>query len=175
MNKLKIKKMKTVDIPSCARVIRKGFYTVANEFHLTIDNCKTNGAFIKSNKLLQEKSKGTEFFYLSYKMKKIGFMGIKQVDSKAYEIQKITILPKYRHNGFGAILLNYAIEYAENRNAEFINVNIINENLKLKQWYLNNGFKFLYTEKFDTLPFIVGYMSYKNRKRQLTLVVFFIV
>lgn len=161
---LKIKKMRILDIPICAKVIRKGFYTVANEFQLTVDNCKTNGAFIKSNKLFQEKLDGTQFFYLSYNMKKIGFMGIKQVGDKIYEIQKITILPKYRHNGFGTILLNYAIKYAKELNAELVNVSIINENLILKQWYLNNGFKFLYTKKYDSLPFIVGYMSYKIEK-----------
>lgn len=156
--------MKLIDIPFCAKVIRNGFSTVANDFHLTKENCRTNGAFINSNKLLQEKLNGTQFYYLSYNMKKIGFVGIKQIENKVYEIQKITILPKYRHNGFGVILLNHAIKYAKKHDAELINVNIINDNLKLKHWYLNNGFRFLYSRKIETLPFIVGYMTYRIEK-----------
>ena len=48
----------------CAEVIRESFLTVANDFGLTPENCPTNGAFLKTERLAAELEKGNRMYGL---------------------------------------------------------------------------------------------------------------
>jgi len=147
------------EIDRAVKVIREGFKTVAEDFGLTIDNCPTNGAFIHINSLKKWKSQGKAMYGLFIGSKMIGFLELDRKDTGVYELEKLTILPVYRHMGYGRILLSFAKEKAKELGAKKLCIGIIEENSVLKNWYSENGFVHTGTKKFDTLPFTVGFME----------------
>ena len=57
MSEYMIKEITDNELVKAASVIREGFQTVAQEFGLTVENCATNGAFIKKERLIIDKAK----------------------------------------------------------------------------------------------------------------------
>jgi ribosomal protein S18 acetylase RimI-like enzyme len=157
--KYEIKEVIKDELEQCADVIRKSFGTVAEEFKLTVENCPTNGAFIKIERLIADKEKGNLMYGLFNDKHMIGFMQLGMKNLKQYELRKVAILPEYRHFGYGRQLLNYARNKVQELGGKEIIISIIEENEILKEWYLKNGFIHVGTQKLDFLPFMVGYMK----------------
>lgn len=59
----------------------------------------------------------------------------------------------------GKELINHAFSYAKNLGCKQMNIGIVEENIKLKQWYEFYGAKHIGTKKFDFFPFTCGYMK----------------
>ncbi len=156
-----IRDIQDSDFDKCVSVIRTSFLTVAEEFGLTEENCATNGAFIKRERLVYEKENGTLMFVACLFDEVIGFIGIKSKDNHIFEIEKLGVLPQYRHLGYGKLLLDFAKDKAILLGANKITIGIIEENLRLKKWYQSYGFKSTGTKIFPHLPFTVGFMEMK--------------
>lgn len=156
-----IRRVRYDELDSCADVIRRSFDTVAKEFGLTAENCPTNGAFLKTERLVAEMNQGAYLYGLYCTGALIGFMGLKDKGEGAFELEKLAVLPAYRHNGGGEKLLAYACGEAANMGANRIQIGIIEENTRLKAWYLNHGFAHTGTACFAHLPFTVGFMEKK--------------
>ena len=155
-----IREVLSDELDACAEVIRLGFGTVARDFGLTAQNCPTNGAFIKAERLVADKNKGCRMYVLLAGDTIAGFMELEQKSAEFFILEKITVLPEYRHHGYGKKLLDHAKSKVKELGGKTIGVGIIEGNTVLKQWYLQNGFVHTGTKKFDTLPFIVGFMEY---------------
>lgn len=140
-------------------VIRRAFLTVANEFNLTEENCPTNGAFIKIGKLREMKEKGIAMFGLSVNNEQVGFVAIEKANDEVFYIEKLAVLPKFRHNGFGRKLMDFAFGYVKNNNGKKVSIAIINENKILKDWYADYGFTETMVKEFAHLPFKVCFME----------------
>lgn len=154
-----IKEITRMDLPECVPVIQKGFGTVAIEFGLTRENCPTNGAFIGLDRLETDFQKGNLMFGLYDDVELVGFMQLEQLQDRRVAMEKITVLPKFRHNGYGKALLSHAISVAAGMGAKLLTIGIIEENTVLKNWYAKNGFAHTGIKKFDHLPFTVGFME----------------
>ena len=68
-------------------------------------------------------------------------------------------MPSYRHKGIGEKLLEHAFQIAQELNCNKLNIGIVEENVKLKEWYKSFGFVHTGTKKFDFFPFTCGYME----------------
>jgi ribosomal protein S18 acetylase RimI-like enzyme len=161
MENIIIRRMQEDEIEWCAAVIRKGFGTVARSFGLTIENCPTNGAFMKTERLKEDWEKGKDMYVLLSDNLIIGFMELEKKEESRVELQKLTVLLKYRHYGYGRRLIEYAKQRAKELDAEAMTIGIIEENTVLKDWYLKNGFLHNGTHVFEHLPFTVGFLSMK--------------
>lgn len=154
-----ILEMQLSDIDICAEVIRRSFLTVARDFGLTQENCPTNGAFIQPSRLLSDRQKGAFMYKLVEDNTIIGFMSLVPKDACAVELEKLAVLPEYRHGGYGKILLQYAREKSLSLGFRKITIGIIEENTRLKKWYSDFGFIHTGTKNFPHLPFTVGFME----------------
>lgn len=143
----------------CAEVIRESFLTVAKDFGLTTENCPTNGAFIQPERLAADLQKGNRMYGLYREEDMIGFMQIEQGKEGAFILEKLAVLPACRHDGCGKMLLDFAIETSRSLGGNKLLAAIIEENVVLKQWYLNNGFVHTGIKKFEHLPFTVGFLE----------------
>lgn len=159
MTEYYIRKIRLEEIDSCAKVIRQSFLTVAEEFGLTIENCPTNGAFIKKERLLSDFNAGINMYGLYLDEDLIGFMELWQKEEGAFELGKLSVLPRHRHKGGGAMLIDFAQKEVSETGGNKIKVGIIENNLRLKKWYLKNGFIHTGTFKFPHLPFTSGFME----------------
>lgn len=154
-----IRKVREEQLEECAALIRCGFGTVAEQFGLTEDNCPTNGAFLKRERLVEDRAKGNEMFGLFYENCMAGFMELEIKENGLYYLEKLVVLPQYRHMGFGVQLLDYAKVKVQEFGGNKIGIGIIEENTVLKNWYLNYGFQPTGARKFAHLPFTVGFME----------------
>ena len=147
------------ELEECASVIRAGFLTVAEEFGITRENVPTNGAFIQKERLFEERAKGHIMYAAVQGSKIIGYMQLEKSNPELYFLQKLVVLPQYRHCGVGRALLDYAKEKVTEWEGNKISIGIIEENTVLKNWYLSSGFETTATRKFEHLPFTVGFME----------------
>ncbi len=146
-------------LPVALEIIHKSFATVADEFHLTNENCPGHTAFMTLDKLQNSfKSGNRMFLYYSCSIP-VGLFSLKQIDCETWELDHLSVLPEYRHCGIGKDLLDYAEETVHEQNGKLLKIGIMEENERLIQWYIKNGFVSTSTKRFEHLPFTVGFME----------------
>jgi ribosomal protein S18 acetylase RimI-like enzyme len=148
-----------VGISDSARVIRNSFRTVVKEFNLTRENCPTHPSFITVRQLTELKEKGLNLFGGFIRETQVGFVALEKAEEALYYMEKLAVLPDYRHHGYGQKLVEFAVEYVRNHNGKKISIATIDEHTILKDWYKTLGFKEVSTRKFNHLPFTVCYME----------------
>ncbi len=158
---LEIRKLnKEKELNDLLVVIQESFLTVAKDFNLTKENAPTNPAFITMDKLVEAIGNKLDFYVAAENNRIVGCIGIQPgKKEKEYYIERLAVLPEYRHFGYGKKLLDKAIDEIRKRNARYISIGIINENKVLKEWYSKNGFIEYETKKYDHLPFTVCLMG----------------
>lgn len=155
-----IQPVRTDELDRCAEVIRESFLTVARDFGLTTENCPTNGAFIRKERLEADLAKGNRMYGLVRGGDMIGFMQLETGREGAIILEKLAVLPDCRHLGCGKTLLDFAKETARSLGGVKLLAAIIEENTVLKQWYIGHGFIHTGTKKFEHLPFTVGFLHF---------------
>ena len=153
------------DLDTCTHIVRDSFITVADEFNLTPSNCPTNPAFIDPDHLLKLQADNRELYLVSYGGKPAGFVAIERSINEPgiFYIEKVCVLPEFRHLGMGTKIMGFAMERIKDREGTQASVAIIDENVQLKNWYKGLGFEVTGIKKFDHLPFTVGFMKKKLR------------
>ncbi len=149
----------TKEIKDAVPIIQFSFKTVADDFDLTFDNCPSHPSFITYEKLSDLKKKGLIFIGLFIDDLQIGFIAIEKVNNDLFYIEKLSVLPPYRHNSYGRKLIDYAIMHVKNMKGKKISIGIINEHSVLKKWYNTIGFNEVMTKHYDHLPFTVCFME----------------
>jgi len=155
---LEIKKIDIID-QDCVNVIRDSFITVANDFNITRENAPTNAAFIEMKNLEAMKQKGVDMYGAYIDESLIGFVAIEKSNEDLYFMEKLAVLPLYRHNGYGSRLIDFVVETVKEAGGKKISIGIINENNVLKDWYMKNGFSETGIKKFPHLPFSVCFLE----------------
>lgn len=146
------------ELTNSVNVVRESFITVANQFQLTRENAPTNAAFIEFENLLNMKEKDVHLFGVFKDEIQIGFFTIEK-NKHLYYLNKLAVLPGYRHNGCGKKMLDFVFEYVKRAGGGKISIGIINENLVLKNWYIQNGFTKTAIKNYPHLPFEVCLMD----------------
>lgn len=158
--KLRIKEMTDAEeLINSVRVIRDAFKTVATQFGLTQQNCPTHPSFIITSQLNHLKSRGLTFFGLFLGDAQIGFIAVEKANATLYYIEKLAVLPAYRHSGYGRRLMEFALDYIRANNGQKVSIGTIDEHTVLKNWYKGLGFKEITRKKFTHLPFTVCFME----------------
>ena len=144
------------ELGECLAVIHQSFKTVADSMGLTRENCPKHTSFIPLSFLESQMSWGWHMYALYAGKKIIGYMSISKESDDVFELHNLAVLPEYRHNGFGKLLLNHAKDAVKSLGGKTIKIGIIEESAVLKEWYIANGFIHTGTKKFDHLPFTSG-------------------
>ena len=158
---IKIKEITdSTELKNSLKIIRKSFATVAAEQNLTRQKVPGHSAFLTWDKLLELQKKAT-LFGLFLDGTQVGFVGVEKADTDGsiYYMDKLAVLPEYRHKGYGRELVNFAVEYVKKQGGSKVSLGMIDSQTVLKQWYISLGFKEMGTKKFEHLPFIVRFMD----------------
>jgi GNAT superfamily N-acetyltransferase len=155
-----IKQIIKSDLPSCLEVFHRGYETAAIEFGLTEDNCPYRGrASLPLDSLISEFRNGTLMYGYFLEDKMVGFLGLK-IDDGTCKLNDIIILPEYRQKGYGKELLDFCKIKALELGAGKIILGMIDDNRKLKSWYIKNGFINVGSKRYEKAPFTVGLMEH---------------
>jgi diamine N-acetyltransferase len=134
--------------------------TVAKEFGFTKDNNPGNNAFIDESTLKAQLNKGIDLYALSVDNKIIGCVAIEKSknETDTFYIEKVSIIPEYRNQGFGLKLMEFACTLIKKSGGKFVSIALIDAHIKLKSWYISQGFIETGTKDFEHLPFSVCFM-----------------
>ena len=156
-----IRKVERADIPECVRVIRDSFRTVADEFGFTKENAPRFTAFAMTEEWLLWQMEGEHRLMFADEEDGVirGYYSLQLLDSGECELNNLSVLPEYRHQGIGGRMLKHAMDTAREHQRKGINLGIVEENTVLRQWYERNGAVHTGTEKYDFFPFTCGYMK----------------
>ena len=149
------------DLKEIGLVLNKSHLTIANEFGFTKETNPTNNAFIDPDTLRDQLNKGIELYQMTVNNNIVGCIAIEKSHKEAgtYYIEKVSVLPEHRHNGYGIKLMEYASDLIKGRGGKVIAIALIEENTRLKEWYRQQGFNETAIKKFDHLPFTVCFMN----------------
>lgn len=143
----------------CLDIIRSSFITVAEEFGLTENNCPSHTAFMSFDKLEKQFNDGRPMYLFYQGGIPVGYFSLAKCSDEEWELNNLAVLSEYRHLGIGKAMVNYAVKMVKRYGGNKISIGIIEENTKLKDWYLKLGFNHISTLKFESLPFTVGFME----------------
>lgn len=160
MSAATIRSVQFKELDDCARLIRESFLPVAEAFGLTKENCPSNGAFLETERLLLDWESGARMYGLYCGEERCGFMELKAKEDGLVTLEKLCVLPAYRHRGYGALLLDTAKKEAAAMGAKKLSIGIMEEHTVLKNWYETHGFVSTGTKQFEHLPFLVGFMEF---------------
>lgn len=156
-----IRKVNLDEMQICSDVIKESFASVAVKFNITKENASNYVAFSTTpNKLKEQYDSGREMYVYIFDKHIIGFFSLHFYDSEC-ELCNLCVLPEYQHKGMGEQLVNFAIQRAVSEKADKLTLSIVEENIKLKEWYSSFGFVHTHTKKYDFFPFTCGYMELK--------------
>ncbi len=140
-------------------VIRKGFADIAEQYGFTQQNNPTNGAFITADRLSFEKTNGVIYYGLYVDGVLCGCVGIDKREGYCV-LEKLTVIPEFRHKGYGKKLVEFAIAKAREFGFKELRAGIIDENEILKNWYAGFGFVEECKRNYPNLFFTVCHMKY---------------
>lgn len=149
------------ELPVCADVVRRSFMTVADEFGFTPENAPLFVAFaMTAEKLTDQLDEQHRLMYVYICDDRIvGFYSLLMRGEKECELGSLSVLPEYRHRGFGEELVRHAVDVVRSAGCTLMKLSIVEENTVLRKWYERLGAVHTGTEKFDFFPFICGYME----------------
>jgi ribosomal protein S18 acetylase RimI-like enzyme len=147
------------EMKESVKVTKDSFATVAVDLNLNEQNCPTHPAFISLAGLKKLRDKGARTFGLFQGSRQIGFVAIEKASDDLYYMEKLAVLPEYRHRGFGKRLMDFVFDYVRGENSATISIGIIDESKVLKNWYRDYGFVETGTRRFEHLPFVVCFME----------------
>ena len=156
-----IRKVTNNDLVECVDVIKSSFLTVADEFGFTAENAPRFTAFATTKERLQwhfENEKRPMFVFVK-EDKIIGYYSLALQANNECELNKLCVLPEFRHKKIGEKLLLHSFETAKSLGYSKMNIGIVEENQRLRKWYEKFGFSHIGTQKFDFFPFTCGYME----------------
>ncbi len=144
-----------------AAIVREANKDIAKQFNLNKENNPKHPSFYTKEWVLLDMQRGEEYFICKEENTDMGCVAFEQANESTAYLNRLCVLPKYRHNGIGGSLVNHIVEYSKSKNLEVVSIGIIAAHKVLKTWYSSLGFNEGITQKIDHLPFDVTYMQYE--------------
>ena len=147
------------ELDKWAELLRDAFITVADDFGITRENAPSNPAFAEADSLPRMLDKGVSLFGAYYGSQRAGFVALEDADNGCWYMERLAVLPEYRHKCIGRKLMDFAFATVKERGGVKILIDIINENKVLKNWYMDYGFIETGIKAIKHLPFEVCFME----------------
>lgn len=130
--------------------------------NLTKENCPYHPAFMLLSTLEERFKSGWKMYGLfqGESDEMVGFIAI-TTDGDEATLHNLSVLPNYRYRGYGEELVSFGKAFARHCECSQIKIEVIKENVALKEWYIKQGFCIDKEVELAHLPFDVLEMSYK--------------
>jgi diamine N-acetyltransferase len=126
---------------------------------LTQENCPRHTSFISFEKLQKQFDEGRQLFVYVNNSIIVGCFALSEQDDGSFELSNVAVQREYRGKGYGKEMVAFAMNKVKESGRNKIIIGIIEENVKLKDWYSTLGFKHKGTRRYNHLPFTVGNME----------------
>lgn len=142
-------------------IIRQAFKKQAEILDISEKEYPNYVAFEKSNSIFNALDKGENVYLLICDEIPAGTIRFNQnisCKSKGY-INRLAVLPEYRGNDFGKILMDFAEGELRKAGVKKIEISIVKDFVKLENYYISLGYSFVKDCKYDSLPFEVRFLE----------------
>lgn len=152
---------KNSNLTSVIKVLNEAHGTIADDFGFTRESNPSNNAFIDADTLRNQMQSGIELFLMIVNDIPAGCIAIEKSkeDNNIYYIEKVSVIPAYRHRGSGSELIKFALNKIHERGGTQASISLIDSNHRLKDWYIKLGFNETGTKDYSHLPFRVCFMK----------------
>ena len=157
---MKIVRALEEDAAQIAAIIRESHQDVARLFAITEENNPKHPSFCTMDWVLRDFRRGEEYFLCRVGDTVAGCVAFEQPDPQIAYLNRLSVLPDYRHQGIGAALVRHILAYARSKQVDIVSIGIIAAHERLKRWYTDLGFIEKDTRPFAHLPFDVTFMQY---------------
>ncbi len=147
------------DIDVLVSILRESFRDVAERFELTVENCPKNLAFCTDQRIKGDVERGLSYHILEHDHEPCGCVALEKASPDVCYLERLAVLPEHRRKGCGKTLVEYLFDIAAGNGSQRVEIGIIAEDTKLRNWYGKFGFVLKGTKTFDHLPFVVAFMS----------------
>jgi len=147
------------DAATIADLVRRSFAETAERFNLTPENAPTHPSNCRAEWITNALDKGIIYYLVKLEQTPCGCAAMEQANPEVCYLEKLAVLPEFRHNGLGAQLVEHVRIQCGKLGAKRIEIGIIEKDIRLKDWYLLQGFKEKNTAQFEHLPFSVLFMQ----------------
>ncbi|GAA0578111.1 GNAT family N-acetyltransferase [Rhizomicrobium electricum] len=159
MKDIEIRAAAPDDAEQLAALIAAAFEDVADRFGLTRENCPGHTSFITADEVRRGMGFGNRYF--------MGFSGDAMCGAIAFRlpkngnsmIEKVAVLPSFRHRGIGWRLVEHALAEARQCGADLAEIGIIADHTELRAWYERIGFRVTRQAHYEQLPFEVLHLQ----------------
>ncbi len=147
------------DIPVLSELVRRAYLDVAERFDLTKENCPKHPSNCTDEWIRGDFERGVRYFILEHGDNPAGCAAIEKANPETCYLERLSVPPEFRENGFGKALLDHILREAETLGAQNVGIGVIAEQTELKRWYEKSGFVRGETKRFEHLPFQVAFMN----------------
>ena len=149
------------DAEHIAFIVSEANKDIAQQFNINIKNAPKHPSFCTKSWILSEFQRGGTYFLYKDGNIAAGCVAFEQPDNDTGYLNRLSVLPEFRHKGIGAALVRHVLDYSRIKDVKILSIGIIADHKLLENWYLKLGFIEVTTQKFDHLPFAVRYMKYE--------------
>lgn len=149
------------DTSLLAVLICDSYRDVAERFGLTPENCPKHPSNCTEGWIKKDFERGVVYYILERNSTPIGCVALEKAGSGLCYLERLSVLPAYRRNGFGKMLVEHIYDQAKTLKMSRISIGIISEQTELKSWYRKMGFIDGETKEFPHLPFLVTFMTHE--------------
>ncbi len=156
----RIRKVETADdVESLVSVVNQAFLTVADEFGFSASNAPTFPAFIEKSVIEKQRERGLKLYGYWADGVLIGCIGTRDTGEGVFLIERLAVLPEYRHRNIGSRLMEFALDKIAQEHGKTAVVEIVDSNEQLKSWYQKQGFVERRIDHYAHLPFEVSVLD----------------
>ena len=134
-------------------VLNKASMTVALEFDLTKENAPRHPAFIGSDVIELQLSKGLKMYGYIINNQIVGCVGYWSDNDKIYHIERLAVLSEYRHLGIGKKLMPFVENEITENGGKIAEIHVLDRNSLLVAWYKKLGYVEIRIDELKHLPF----------------------
>lgn len=147
------------DIDLLTNLVRTAFRDVAERFRLTPENCPKHPSNCEPDWIRTAMEKGVQYFILEENYTPCGCVALEHAKPGVCYLERLAVLPAYRHRGFGKMLVEHVVCEAARQGISRVEIGIIAEQNDLREWYERLGFVGTGEKTFAHLPFRVAFMA----------------
>jgi GNAT superfamily N-acetyltransferase len=134
---MKIIPAKKEDAQHISFIVSEANKDVAELFKINRENAPKHPSFYTEDWVLSDFRRGEDYFlYMEDGITK-GCVAWEQPDPDTAYLNRLSILPNYRHKGIGAALVRFILDFSETKKIKTVSIGIIAEHEVLKNWYLD--------------------------------------
>ncbi len=147
-------------LPACLETLHSAFGKSAEQFGYTKETYPSSAAYVTLEELTEAKKDGVHMYAACVDGGTVaGYAQLQKLGGGVYAFRRFAVLPEYQSLGIGRALVAHCRERAALYGGKKMTLLMIDENKKLKDFYISCGFRVVKTATDDSYPFTYSIME----------------